>query len=48
MAMGYLINRTGNQRALNYLQESARPEAWTQRDIKGMSFRPARASGTWT
>jgi hypothetical protein len=42
MAMGYLVNRTGNQRALNYLQESARPEAWAQRDIKGTA--PFQAS----
>ena len=42
MAMGYLVNRTGNQRALSYLQESARPEAWAQRDVKGIA--PFQAS----
>src|SRR5262249_38864382 len=37
MAMGYLVNRTGNQRALAYLQESARPEIWAQRGVRGIA-----------
>ncbi len=34
MALGYLINRSGNERALNYLVESIDPDAWNQRDIQ--------------
>jgi HEAT repeat protein len=44
MALGYLVNRTGNQRALNYLQESARPEAWASRGVAGTA--PFQASTT--
>jgi HEAT repeat protein len=44
MALGYLVNRTGNQRALNYLQESAKPEIWESRAITGTA--PFQASTT--
>jgi hypothetical protein len=37
MALGYLVNKTGNQRALAYLQESARPEVWAQRGVGGIA-----------
>lgn len=34
MALGYLINKTGNQAALDYLVASLNPEVWeTQRDV---------------
>jgi FG-GAP-like repeat len=42
MSLGYLVNRTGNQRALNYLQESVRPDAWAARNMAGTA--PFQAS----
>jgi hypothetical protein len=35
MALGYLINKTGNQQALDYLKESVDPQVWAARDITG-------------
>ena len=31
MAMGYLINKTGNEKALAYLKDSLKPEVWEER-----------------
>ncbi|TPK49604.1 hypothetical protein FJ492_00460 [Mesorhizobium sp. B2-5-4] len=42
MALGYLVNRTGNQGALAYLQQSTRPEVWAQRGAMGIA--PFQAS----
>ena len=33
MALGYLINKTGDEKALNYLIESMDPGAWEQRQV---------------
>ncbi len=33
MALGYLINKTGNERALNYLVESAQPANWEAKNL---------------
>ncbi|MCP4419298.1 MAG: hypothetical protein GY805_22010 [Chloroflexi bacterium] len=33
MSLGYLINRTGNEQALNYLTETANPEVWVEREV---------------
>ena len=33
MALGYLINRSGNQKALVYLKDSVKPEIWGQRKV---------------
>jgi hypothetical protein len=37
MALGYLINKTGNVRALNYLVESVKPETWAARSATGIA-----------
>lgn len=42
MALGYLINKSGNQRALDYLLESVDPDTWGQRDIQWRA--PVQAS----
>jgi HEAT repeat protein len=42
MALGYLINKTGNQRALDYLKESLDPHVWVVRDVAGTA--PFQAS----
>ena len=34
MALGYLINKTGDEKALNYLIESLDPNAWAQREVQ--------------
>jgi hypothetical protein len=44
MALGYLINKTGNQRALNYLKDSVAPETWAARGVAGTA--PFQASTT--
>ena len=36
MALGYLINKTGDEKALNYLIESIDPGAWAQREVRYM------------
>lgn len=42
MSMGYLINRTGNEEALNYLVASANPEVWEDRDTADVGpFQPS-------
>ena len=42
MAMGYLINKTGIEKALNYLIESLDPDVWVERKTTGISpFQPA-------
>ena len=33
MALGYLINKTGNVKAINYLVESINPKVWAQRNV---------------
>ena len=33
MALGYLINKSGNQRALDYLLEAVDPDTWARREI---------------
>lgn len=44
MAMGYLINKTGNEKALNYLIEGLDPDAWQERGAAVISpFQPAVA-----
>jgi hypothetical protein len=35
MALGYLVNRTGNQQALDYLIGGMSPEAWDRRGVIG-------------
>jgi hypothetical protein len=42
MGLGYLINKTGNEKALNYLKQSSVPETWQARGIGGIS--PFQAS----
>ncbi|TBW10391.1 hypothetical protein E0E52_03865 [Azotobacter chroococcum] len=42
MGLGYLINKTGNEKALNYLKQSLAPETWEARRIAGIS--PFQAS----
>jgi HEAT repeat protein len=37
MALGYLINKTGNEKALNYLAESVKPEIWASRSSLGIA-----------
>jgi HEAT repeat protein len=37
MALGYLINKTGNQEALDYLVDSLAPETWVARDVAGIA-----------
>ncbi len=37
MALGYLINKTGNERALNFLTTSLNPQVWNERDLSGDS-----------
>jgi hypothetical protein len=37
MGLGYLINKTGNEKALNYLKQSLAPETWKARRITGIS-----------
>jgi hypothetical protein len=44
MSLGYIINKTGNQRALNYLRESASPETWAAKSVAGTA--PFQASTT--
>ncbi len=36
MALGYLINKTGDEKALTYLIESIDPGAWAQREVRYM------------
>jgi len=44
MALGYLVNKTGNRKALDYLKASASPETWAGRNIAGVA--PFQASST--
>lgn len=37
MALGYLINKTGDENALNFLIESLDPNAWAQREVQYMA-----------
>lgn len=37
MALGYLVNKSGSEKALEFLIESADPEIWTRRGIKWSS-----------
>jgi HEAT repeat protein len=37
MALGYLINKSGSQKALTYLRESLNPNAWSQRALSWSS-----------
>lgn len=42
MSMGYLINKTGNRKALTYLKESVETSVWTKRETAWTSpFHPA-------
>ncbi len=44
MALGYVVNRTGNQRALKYLEEGIYPSAWEKRNLPwASSFFPSGA-----
>jgi hypothetical protein len=43
LALGYLVNKTGSQRALSYLIESLNPDVWTQRGVTWQS--PYHATG---
>jgi len=36
MSLGYLINRSGNERALRYLVEGLTPSVWRQRNVQGI------------
>jgi HEAT repeat protein len=41
MALGYLINKGGSQKALTYLRDSLNPDAWRQRRLSWISpFNP--------
>jgi predicted alpha/beta hydrolase len=42
MSLGYVINKTGNQQALNYLKESLDPQIWAVRGVGGRA--PFQAS----
>ncbi len=37
MALGYIVNKSGSEKALQFLVESTDPEVWTRRDIKWSS-----------
>lgn len=37
MSMGYLINKTGNEKALDYLEECLNPQYWSSRGPAGAS-----------
>jgi len=37
MALGYLVNKSGDRRALDYLKASATPDTWTAKDISGIA-----------
>jgi hypothetical protein len=37
MALGYLINKSGDRRALDYLKASATPDAWAAKNISGVA-----------
>lgn len=36
-ALGFLVNRTGNERALNYLIDGLTPSVWRQRNVQGIA-----------
>jgi hypothetical protein len=41
MSLGYILNRTGSPRVLNYLVESTSLETWEERSVEGVaSFQP--------
>jgi len=42
MALGYLINKSGNRKALDFLKESLNPDTWVQRGVRWSS--PYQAS----
>jgi hypothetical protein len=37
MSLGYIINKTGNQKALEYLRTGINPETWSNRRITGIA-----------
>lgn len=37
MALGYIINKSGNEDALSYLSESLSPETWSSRRVDGIA-----------
>jgi hypothetical protein len=37
MALGYIINKTGNGKALEYLKQSAEPQAWAAKNVPGVA-----------
>jgi hypothetical protein len=37
MALGYLVNKSGDRKALDYLKASATPDAWAAKDISGIA-----------
>jgi HEAT repeat protein len=42
-SLGFLVNRTGNERALTYLIDGLTPEVWRERNIQGL---PPRWTGS--
>ena len=45
MALGYVVNQTGNRKALDYLLATLRPGAWEERGVKYLSaFAPSQAA----
>ena len=45
MALGYLVNRNGNQKALDYLKSSLNPGQWQRRGLKWVSPHHPSADG---
>jgi hypothetical protein len=37
LSLGYLVNKTGNQRALSYLKDSLQPDVWRMRQVNWVS-----------
>jgi hypothetical protein len=37
MALGYLVNKSGDRKALDYLKASVAPAAWAARDLSGIA-----------
>jgi hypothetical protein len=48
VALGYLVNLSGSQKALSYLLESTSPATWAQRNIVGLAARESARSETET
>ena len=42
MSLGYIVNSSGDARALNYLIEGATPSTWAQRSVRGLA--PSQAN----